>query len=357
MVDLHADANPADARAQVRRAAELEAAGRHDEALQLLARAASAHDAEAMALLGRKLFLGSGAPRRAAEGVSLLDEAAGRGSAAAAALLAVVAGGGFYGRQSWTRALGYLGRAAGLGLRGAREQVLILAAGPAGDAALAGGDWPARAAAIDIGAWLSPPPLRSLSSSPRIAVIERLAPPAACDWIISQSRDRLAPAEVTDARTGLPVMGATRTNRQASFGLGDASLLGLVLQARIGHALGLPPDAMEAFAVLNYRPGEEASEHVDYLDPAIPAYAAEIARVGQRVATVLLYLNDDYRGGETAFPELGIGHRGGKGDALAFFSVEPDGRPDPRTLHAGRPPSSGQKWVLSQFVRDRRIVP
>ena len=100
------------------------------------------------------------------------------------------------------------------------------------------------------------------------------------------------------------------------------------------------------------RAGTEAAGVVDALGEGV-----EGLQVGQRVATVLVYLNEDYEGGETDFPELGLRHRGAKGDALAFFSVDAAGAPDPRTRHAGRPPASGEKWVLSQFIRDRRMVP
>ena len=113
---------------------------------------------------------------------------------------------------------------------------------------------------------------------------------------------------------------------------------------------------LEAFAVLHYAPGEAYGEHVDFLDPAIPAYAAELAQRGQRVATCLIYLNDDYEGGETEFPKLGLSFKGGKGDALIFFSTDPSGHPDRRTVHAGRTPTSGEKWLLSQFFRDRPVV-
>ena len=113
---------------------------------------------------------------------------------------------------------------------------------------------------------------------------------------------------------------------------------------------------LEPFAVLHYAPGEEYGEHYDYLDPAIPAYAAELAQRGQRVATCLMYLNDDYEGGETDFPKLDVSFKGKKGDALIFFSVDASGRPDARTVHAGRTPTRGEKWLLSQFFRNRAVV-
>jgi hypothetical protein len=93
---------------------------------------------------------------------------------------------------------------------------------------------------------------------------------------------------------------------------------------------------------------------VDFFDPAIPSQATDMAVNGQRVATALVYLNDEgLEGGETDFPTLGIRHRGAKGDALVFFNVDAAGQPDRRTLHAGLPPTGGEKWLLSQWIRDR----
>lgn len=361
-IELESRADAGDLRAQVRLAERLEMQGRHYEALQWLSRAAQARDAEALSTLGLKLLTGSNAPHRPADGVGLLMEAAGLGDGKAASMLSVLAAGGFHAPQNWTAALDQLQRAAEQGWAPARDQLVILssdgtAAAEARSAPAGAGVWERLRRGVDLSAWLEPPRVRVLSELPRVLAIEALTPPAVCDWIIGQSAGLLVPAEVDDPRTGLPVMGRTRTNRVANFGLMQTSLLNLLVQRRIGAAIGVPISMMEAFAVLNYRPGEEASEHFDYLDPAVPAYAEEINRVGQRIATVLLYLNEDYEEGETEFPALGLKHRGAKGDALAFFSTGPRGDPDPRTLHAGRPPARGEKWVLSQFVRDRPLAP
>ncbi len=341
--DLEAKARAGDVRAQVQWAMQVDAQGGHYEALEWLARAAGTHDPQALSILGAKLLFAENAPYRPRDGLGMLVEASTGGDDSAAATLSILAAGGFHMPQSWSVALQYLERAAELGCVPARQQLDLLRLG-AGDR-------------VDVDTWLRPPPVRLLCESPRIIAIEAMAPPAVCDWIVTRCEGRLVRAEVDDPRTGLPVMGQTRTNRVASFGVADTSVLHLLIQNRIGAAIGAPLAMMEAFAVLNYRPGEEASEHFDYLDPAVPAYAQEIARVGQRVATALLYLNDDYSGGETDFPELGFQHRGAKGDTLIFLSVDQAGAPDPRTLHAGRPPLAGEKWVLSQFIRNRAMAP
>jgi prolyl 4-hydroxylase len=71
------------------------------------------------------------------------------------------------------------------------------------------------------------------------------------------------------------------------------------------------------------------------------------------VVTFLIYLNDDYLGGETEFPRVGVSHKGRRGEGLFFVNALDDGAADLRTLHAGRSPASGAKWIVSQFMRDR----
>jgi prolyl 4-hydroxylase len=71
------------------------------------------------------------------------------------------------------------------------------------------------------------------------------------------------------------------------------------------------------------------------------------------VATVLVYLSDGFEGGDTAFEQLSFRFRGEPGDAIVFRNVDAAGEPDRRTLHAGLAPSSGEKWVISKWIRDR----
>ena len=67
----------------------------------------------------------------------------------------------------------------------------------------------------------------------------------------------------------------------------------------------------------------------------------------------VVYLNDGFEGGSTEFPRLGLRFRGGVGDALLWDNVLPTGEVDPLTLHAGRPPTQGMKYLLSKWMRDR----
>ena len=116
--------------------------------------------------------------------------------------------------------------------------------------------------------------------------------------------------------------------------------------------LGQPTANFEIMNILSYDPGQEYRPHHDYMDPAAKGFEQELAERGQRVATFLVYLNDDFEGGETCFPDLDLKFRGDTGDALFFVSASPDGEIDTRTTHAGLPPKNGSKWLLSQWVRN-----
>ena len=350
--DIETKAAAGDTRAQIELAAKLDGEGRHTDAINWLARAGKAGDSQALTLLALRLLTGRDAPFLPADGARLLSDAAGAGHAGAAGHLAVLLGGGFFVKQDWRAALAYLVRSAELGSQAAQAQLRILA-----DRGDDESDFKALAAAIDLKTWVTPPEGRTLSEQPLVRAVQAVIPARASAWVIEQAKARLVRAELYDPNTGAAVQSQeTRQNRIANFTLADTNLLNLLIQARIAAAVGCPQPMLEAFAVLHYAVGEEYGEHFDFLDPAIPAYADEIQRQGQRVATLLLYLNDNYEGGTTDFPELGISHRGAAGDGLIFASVDPAGRPDRRTRHAGRPPKTGEKWLLSQFIRNRPQV-
>ncbi|MDE1925687.1 MAG: 2OG-Fe(II) oxygenase, partial [Burkholderiales bacterium] len=253
--------------------------------------------------------------------------------------------------RDWGAALDLMARAAGAGSRRARAQLELLAAesAPGG----IGVRWQEARAAIDLNALLAIPPKRALAESPRVRSFERYASPAVCDWMIAAARGQMRRAQIYDAASGGAVEESTRTNRETDFDILQADLVLTLLRERIAAATGLPTAVMELTKVLHYRVGERFEAHYDYIDPAAPGLAAEIEARGQRLATFLVYLNDDFEGGETAFLELGLRHRGRRGDALMFANVDLDGRPDRRSLHAGLAPRAGEKWLLSQWIRDR----
>jgi hypothetical protein len=207
--------------------------------------------------------------------------------------------------------------------------------------------------AVDIAAWQRMPRGELVSEKPRIALLKRFVSAEICDWLIELGRPHLCAAEVFDTESGAPQEYVGRTNSSAELLLARADTVLAFVRTRIAASVGVPVVALEPSQVLHYAVGQEFRAHHDFFDPRVPALAQEVAERGQRAVTVLIYLNDRYEAGHTAFPHLGRSFKGRKGDALAFWNVDAQGAPDWSTLHAGTAPTRGEKWLFSQWIRAR----
>ncbi len=319
--------------------------------MSTLQQEADAGNASSLAQLGLAYLTASGVPGNPDRGIELVDLAAAAGDAGAAAIAATVRATPLWQRQDWEGALDFLALAAAGGHRASRAALQILAAGPTGSVDDRQ-DWQDLRDEVDLQAWFEPPQPEALRTAPAIRSIHPFIPAAACKWLIEQARGGLQRATIYDKRTGGDVVDARRINSQSNMDVANMGMLTFVIRARIAALLGCEDTAMEVPKVLHYAPGETFAPHYDYLTPDEPAYAQELAQRGQRAETFLIYLNDDYVAGETSFTDLGLAHRGAVGDALWFSNLDASGQPDPTTRHAGLPPTEGEKWLFSQWVRE-----
>ena len=334
----------------VAKALECDSLGKHSEAISHLVAGVNAKDAEATTSLGKRLLIGDRAPYRPSDGARFIAEADELGSAEAAAILAVLYALGTRADRGLEHAVERLAEAAVRGWQPAREQLRLLA-GASAPADVS--DWPALAARIDLQVWRTAPPGEDLSASPHIRILPNFAATEVCRWLIDRAAGRLTRALVYEALSRKTTVSSTRTNTAATFNMLDADLVSVLVQTRIAASLDLSLRQLEPLTVLHYDAGEEITEHYDFVDPRTPNYEDEVRQKGQRIVTFLLYLNDDYEDGETQFCELGFDHKGRCGEGLFFVNAHPDRSADVRTRHAGRPPRDGEKWIVSQFVRDR----
>ncbi len=185
--------------------------------------------------------------------------------------------------------------------------------------------------------------------APRIIVFGGLLGDDECDAIVDAARPRLARSETVVVDTGASAVHEARTSRGMFFERGENEVCKRVEQ-RIATLLSWPVRNGEGLQVLHYRPGAEYQPHHDYFDPAKSGTPAITARGGQRVATLIMYLNSPDKGGGTTFPDVGLEVGPVKGNAV-FFSYD---RPHPstRTLHGGAPVIAGEKWVATKWLRE-----
>lgn len=311
-----------------------------DAEFQAMVRARYANNPCEITRLATRIAVGRDAPRSPVDAVELFNEAARQGDGDAWAYLALMAAAGAGRAQNWGDALDALGNAAALKHAHAHRQCELLSTLGIGDAAAAQ-------------AWTATFNTHVLRTSPRCAAHAGFLPPALCSYLIEHARPRLKRAQVFDAHTGTLKIDPMRTNTNAAYSLIDTDVVIQLTRARIAHAANVAFDALEPMEVLHYAGGETYKPHIDFFHPARPGYAEEMRLRGQRIKTFLIYLNTGYDGGETEFPKLGIKFRGEAGEALIFDNVDANGEGDMNTVHAGLPVTRGEKWLLSQWIREK----
>src|SRR5262245_55868596 len=183
------------------KAAEHDAAGRHDEAVNALALATQGGDLEAGVALGLRLLVGDRAPYLPKDGVGLLSDAARAGSADGALRLASLAALGVHVPQDWGQAVGLLAFAAERGSDDARGQLRALAARRDG-AVEPTDDWRRLAQSIDWRLWLAPADGVTLHEGPLVRSFPDLVTIPVCEWLRGRTAGRLRRALVYDPSEG-----------------------------------------------------------------------------------------------------------------------------------------------------------
>ena len=401
-----------DAAAQYRLAAHYDRSGKEVEARQWTEKAAAAGHPGALYTQATQLLSARPEDLRIGEAVTMLSLAADAGGAAALRQLAVLSALGLGVERNWKSAVARLAQAARLGHPAAMRELAVLAA-IGGDrqtsAALLreaafNGDWIAiylalrrgdvlsdeegkghaakmRGAGVPLAQRLSDPQGKSsvvqevdfreitaaaakvdpagcigeaktLNTEPAIVLFEKALTVEECDYIICASAALLTPSKVVNPETSKADHAQYRTSDGAMFGLLDLDLTLIAIYARLAQIAGVPVENCELMGILRYAPGQEYFPHHDFLPEDAEDYS-EVRRSGQRTRTLLISLNDEYEGGETKFPKLDITLRGAPGDAFVFHNTDDREQPYAKSLHAGAPVKSGEKWLLTLWCRAR----
>jgi prolyl 4-hydroxylase len=189
-------------------------------------------------------------------------------------------------------------------------------------------------------------------NAPRIVLFGGLLSDEECDELIEASRRKLTRSSVVNADTGSYDVHPDRTSSGTHFERGENALIRRI-ETRIAELTGCPVERGEPIQILHYTPGAEYKPHFDFFDPAFPGNEKVLAMGGQRVATLVMYLNDVIAGGSTVFPEVGLDVLPRKGNAVYFAYTTEDGQLDRRTLHGGSPVAEGEKWIATKWLRQR----
>ena len=187
--------------------------------------------------------------------------------------------------------------------------------------------------------------------APNVAVLGNVLSDEECDVLIAYGEERMTRSH-TVASTGGDQIDPARTSDGCTMQRGEIDLVTRI-EARLAHIANWPVERGEGFQLLRYGVGAEYKPHFDWFNANVPGQAQLFGTAGQRVGTIVMYLNDVEAGGGTLFPELGLEVAPRKGGAVFFTNVTPEGSPCPLSLHGGSPVIAGVKYVATKWLRER----
>ena len=188
--------------------------------------------------------------------------------------------------------------------------------------------------------------------APELCVFGNLLSAAECEALIDAAKPRLLRSRTIDTQTGGEALNRSRTSDGMFFTRFENAIVQRV-ELRVARLLRWPVQNFEGMQVLRYRPGAQYKPHFDYFDTGEPATPALLARGGQRVATLIMYLQAPERGGATVFSDAAISVPPMRGSAVFFSYAEAS--PDSLSLHGGAPVEAGEKWIATLWLRARKF--
>lgn len=311
------------------RAFGLSSAGRNAEAVLIINQLAAREEPGALATLAEMKWRGGMVAQDPRAAYDLYRRASAAGELTAHATFTNLLASGVAGSRDWPTALTRLRQEARRDPKRAAALALI-----------------EKMRLTDEGDPAVVPAGKPLSESPDVIFFERLFNAAECEYLRQVAEKSFAASTVNDS-AGRPQRDLIRTS--------DGSTLHWLIEDPAVHALnrrlaaisGSAFEQGEALQILRYKPGQQYRSHFDFVR----------AEENRRYKTALVYLNHDYKGGETCFVKTGLKVRARKGDAIVFRNALADRSLDPMSEHAGLPVTQGIKYLASRWIRESRWIP
>jgi prolyl 4-hydroxylase len=199
------------------------------------------------------------------------------------------------------------------------------------------------------------PEFRKICDLPEVYECEHFLTGKDCDKIIEGARPLLTRSTVVDLNSSNGLVDPRRSSLGMFFSRSTEGKTVQKIRKNITSIAGIPAENGEDMQVLHYKVGGEYQPHYDYFDPSTPGGLIHFNRGGQRVATLLVYLNTVEKGGETIFPKANLAITPTKGKAVLFYNVKHDGKIDPKSFHGGAPVIAGEKWIATIWLRERKF--
>lgn len=185
-----------------------------------------------------------------------------------------------------------------------------------------------------------------ICSSPKITIFKNFINEKASKEIISAYSSKNQPSYVTD---GITITKSKLRSSSSSLIKKENKKI-LKLRTKVCSLYDWSLNDCERFQFITYSEGEEYAPHFDAFDTnQIKSSRGEIKN--QRLITNIIYLNENFTGGETLFPKLDVSIKAETGMILSFENCISDTNfLNPFSIHQSNPISEGKKHILISWL-------
>jgi prolyl 4-hydroxylase len=197
--------------------------------------------------------------------------------------------------------------------------------------------------------------VETLSETPHVVVVHNFLSEGECDHLIHLASPSLQRSLVVDESGRSSEAIDSRRSSRGMFLNRSQDPVVSAIEMRLAAFTGIPMENGEHIQILKYEKGGEYQPHYDTFNPETSGGAFHLQRGGQRVASMIMYLNTPLEGGETIFPRAQLAVTPEKGKAVLFYNCLPSGQVDPLSFHGGAPVLAGEKWIATRWFRMSRF--
>jgi prolyl 4-hydroxylase len=181
-----------------------------------------------------------------------------------------------------------------------------------------------------------------------IVLFENFLNEMECKALIDMARPHLQRSTTVSSNNTTFSVHPSRTSDGMFFRIAQNQLI-QDIESKISNIFNWPVNKTEGIQVLRYKKGDQYKPHYDYFNLDNPNTPNITKKGGQRVGTLIIYLNTPDYGGNTNFPDIGLEVKAIRGNAVFFNYDKPLSKN--LTLHGGSPVGSGEKWIATKWFR------
>lgn len=131
---------------------------------------------------------------------------------------------------------------------------------------------------------------------------------------------------------------------------------------KLASTIDVDINKLEYPRLKKYHPGGEYKRHFDCVFLDKPYSKVHLRLGGQRIKSHLIYLNDDFEGGETEFPHWNTIIKPERGKIISWSNVKENipldsiDSPNRKSEHGGFPIKNGNKYIIIVFEKENEFL-